>query len=629
MKVCLEMHSLYLLLGLLVLAHLLDGGLSLPVRGRRNKLGGGVKHSQTIAPEVRKKPIRSRTNLDTNSNIGVDKRAGSSKSAPRPGQFRKTNPAPSINGGADYNHPLNSEKRVLNDDSHTVFHNANGGVQRQDLGRFSHEATSHRVAHKERTRRPKFQVNDESIAHATEMPIVDDRHDDVRPETNLDMHGNEPGRFDEYPKEESDRHEGAVEDPYHRSHEGAMEDPYRRSHEAAEETRLEPRRSHEGREESNADNIAPQEYQRRRNDLSRMIDNIRSSDINVDDVEATLREIYNMKAVGGNEDQTTIMPEDHLVGLPLERDGDSNPAVHREVFLGKETHDAEMGGGSNSLQHLRVLFMKADDNRDQTLDTSELSKWIHDRSQEHLNLAQTRNHIEFAHVDKDKDGELLWPEYTRHIQHMKSADIERHAPIKVSNVIWKELRSRQGNHANSDMTQRLASSSNTLHRLLVRDYQRWHDADGDHDGKLSEDEFFSFHHPEYNHVSLQKFVTELVGELDQNGDNVLTVDEFASVGQPQTKSFFSDRNPMNIRDRRQLFTEIVDVDGDGVATPDELELYLDPVSPQSSINSALSLVRAVDDDKDSHISWDEMLNHKKLFLQPHPHSAVQRFHNEL
>lgn len=378
--------------------------------------------------------------------------------------------------------------------------------------------------------------------------------------------------------------------------------------------------------------VAEQGHRAHSDEAQRSVDD---EDASRERLRSVLEEIAQMKEGNVNEDQLNYMPSDHLVGLPLERDGHSNPDVHREAFFGKEMPQVDKMTASNSLKHLKILFSQADTNRDRVVDSTELSEWIHERGQEHLRQAQERNRADFAHVDSDHDHRLLWPEYARHIQHMKPADIKHHAPRRLSNTIWQELRSLNSDPGKDlSLTQQLANGSNMLHRLLVRDYQRWRNADMDRDGKLSEEEFFSFRHPEYNRPALMQFVRDMIAELDQNADGQLTVDEYADGGihqlQSQRSSYSSDfSQQMNRKQRQGQYKDLIDVDGDGLATAEELEEFLDPMSAQSSINSALALIHAADDDHNDKLSWDEVVRHKDLLLHRHPNVAVQKYHNEL
>eukprot|EP00117_Sycon_ciliatum_P020458 scpid39428/ scgid18221/ 45 kDa calcium-binding protein; Stromal cell-derived factor 4 len=353
------------------------------------------------------------------------------------------------------------------------------------------------------------------------------------------------------------------------------------------------------------------------------------SDGGEDQLKAVLRDITKLRQEMEQESEVKMLPPDHLVGMPLERDGDSNPSMHREAFFGKELGNMRGLSKSSTMRRLRQLFLRADANSDQQLDSTELAEWIHQRGLEHMNEAQAKNRADFNHVDRDRDQELTWNEYARHIQHMKSSDVQHHAPKHLSKAIWRDLqRVKNGNRVPVSDQMRSSMGNSTLQRLLVRDLQRWRNADNDNDMKLSEGEFFTFRHPEYNSVTLSQLVKELIAELDQNGDGQLTQDEYLSRKRTHNSKGLLDEGD-GLEERRRQFTELIDVDSDGMATPDELEQFVDPLSAQSSINSALALVRRVDNDKNSKVSWDELVSHQDLFLDNNLNPIVRKTHNEL
>lgn len=76
-------------------------------------------------------------------------------------------------------------------------------------------------------------------------------------------------------------------------------------------------------------------------------------------------------------------------------------------------------------------------------------------------------------------------------------------------------------------------------------------------GGLNIDEFLTFRHPEHSHVTLLNMVTQIISDLDTDGDGVLSEDEFASV--ESSEKDFEEKN----RHKRLEFRHAIDTNHDG------------------------------------------------------------------
>ena len=107
-----------------------------------------------------------------------------------------------------------------------------------------------------------------------------------------------------------------------------------------------------------------------------------------------------------------ILPQDHIKGLKLERDGHVNKDYHHEAFLGKMVKEGTLlFDNMDGYRRLIDLFHKVDKDGDHKVSKAELTVWIHDKIKEHIQEAKDNNHALFKIVDLDGDGYVTWDEF--------------------------------------------------------------------------------------------------------------------------------------------------------------------------------------------------------------------------
>lgn len=293
-----------------------------------------------------------------------------------------------------------------------------------------------------------------------------------------------------------------------------------------------------------------------------------------------------------------IKPPDHLEGLPMERDGQLNAQYRKEVLLGAESSKQE---ADEAL--LRTVFAKVDANRDGQLTISELEKWIAAKVKEHYAQAVRDNFWIFSALDKNHDGRVSWEEY--HVNFM----IEKGFDDKYA-----------GNHPEDHKT-----LDRDLKEKILLDKAMWFEAANSDPDALNIDEFLTFRHPEHSHVSLLKMVNDIISNLDENGDEQLSKDEFAQLGPDEMKHTAKEEWK---KERIQEFEQNIDLNGDGQASRQELLMYNDPENPVHARSEARELVLEADSDGDHQLSLEEVLAKKDVFLGSKMVNTAKNIHDE-
>ena len=107
-----------------------------------------------------------------------------------------------------------------------------------------------------------------------------------------------------------------------------------------------------------------------------------------------------------------LLPQDHIPGVKLERDGHINRIFHHEAFLGRLVEEGKLNlKDLDGSKKLIKIFHKVDLNNNHQIDKQELTDWIHKRIQEHYNHALEVNNRNFKDADVNVDGFLSLREY--------------------------------------------------------------------------------------------------------------------------------------------------------------------------------------------------------------------------
>jgi len=297
---------------------------------------------------------------------------------------------------------------------------------------------------------------------------------------------------------------------------------------------------------------------------------------------------------------------DHLEGVKIERDGHLNKKFRTEVILG--SRDTSGLPKKNPEKVLTNIFRRVDIDKNLELSTEELSKWISSRVNEHINQAIKSNFHIFMTLDKNHNGIVSWDEYHSHYLLERGLDD-------------KYVKNHSEKH--KDLTRQVREE------ILLDRAGFFESARTDEEG-LNIDEFLSFRHPEHSHSTLLNLVQDIFEKLDENGDDVLTLQEFASLSQEDGLANNGLKLPKEMweKERVREFQDVIDADKDGEVTRHELVMYSDPQNPAHAAMEAKALVDAADMDRNGSLSLKEVLAHKDIFLGSKVVDIAKTFHDE-
>lgn len=163
----------------------------------------------------------------------------------------------------------------------------------------------------------------------------------------------------------------------------------------------------------------------------------------------------------------------------------------------------------------------------------------------------------------------------------------------------------------------------------MRDKALWNEAARTDSFSLTLDEFLAFRHPEASAVNLLSLVDDLLRQFDEDGDDVLTADEFAHV----VADDLDDRwrqyvVARTVHQREEEFRRLMDVNGDGRADRSELLSYIDPRHPRHALQEAAMLMDLADTDGDKRLQLSEVLAEASAFIESKMVATADSFHDE-
>ncbi|KAK0393541.1 hypothetical protein QR680_000264 [Steinernema hermaphroditum] len=308
-------------------------------------------------------------------------------------------------------------------------------------------------------------------------------------------------------------------------------------------------------------------------------------------------------------DAKLVERPDHLEAIPLERDGDVNRNFVHEVLLGEDNNDfksstAEDKKHGSLTDLIKKMFASADKNKDGKLSRSELMEQIVSNVLKHLDEGETEAKSLFSAVDENQDGKVNWDEY------------------KVYFMIAKRIVDADHAREHSEHMQNLGKET----RLMMQDEEEaFNDADKNSDG-LDEREWIGFRHPEHSDSMLTSMADEIIKSFDKNDDGVLTKSEFAQLPPGEVDDASMEKE--YLKEREEEFDQI-DADHDGKATREEILHFLNPRNERHATNEVQEIMSIADDNRDDHLTLEELLAKKDLLDQTGFVRPVARLHDDL
>lgn len=302
-----------------------------------------------------------------------------------------------------------------------------------------------------------------------------------------------------------------------------------------------------------------------------------------------------------------LFPNNHIDAVKMERNGALNKEFQQELFWGPEHEEMTSVQEEEGRQRLMEIFKKVDKDEDKALTMDELSAWIEEKTAEHYSEALATSRTGFPEVDTNKDGFLQWDEYRE--QFFKHRGLDE-AKLKAY---------REGKE----------SIDETLEQDYAMYRDRWDRADEDNDNALSMEEFLAFLHPEHCKSMLSMLVEEVLHDLNQNEDTSLSLREFLSLPDDHHIDLNTAAEEDEwVRERKKEFEENIDLDGDGVATFEELEKYMDPRNKQHAESEARHLIGVADLNGDGKLTAREVDNSYFVFLGSKVYNYARNVHDE-
>ncbi|TMS33391.1 hypothetical protein L596_001137 [Steinernema carpocapsae] len=312
-------------------------------------------------------------------------------------------------------------------------------------------------------------------------------------------------------------------------------------------------------------------------------------------------------------DANLVKRPDHLEAVPLERDGDVNRKFVHEVLLGQDNNDLSSSTGHDHDKPMsekdltaliKKMFISADTNNDGKLSKEELMSQIVSNVLKHLDEGEQEAKKIFSAVDENDDGRVSWEEY------------------RLYYLIAKKIVDKDHAREHTEHMQNLDKDT----RLMIQDEEEaFNDADKDSDG-MDEREWIGFRHPEHSEAMLTSMANEIIRSFDKNDDGALTKAEFAqsALGDVDNKAMEEEY----IKERKDEFDQI-DANHDGKATRDEILHFVNPRNEHHAANEVQEIMSIADEDRDDHLTLDELLAKKDLLDQTGFVRPVARLHDDL
>jgi len=253
---------------------------------------------------------------------------------------------------------------------------------------------------------------------------------------------------------------------------------------------------------------------------------------------------------------------------------DDDHEFDHESILGsaKEAEAYDQLSPEEAKKNLLVLLRKMDTSKDGLIDTKEMHQWIL-RSFSLLSAEESSER--FDDTDADENGFVTWAEHV------------------------SETYGDGGDLDGDDETQRMVGEDRSLFNI----------ADANKDGKLDEDEFLAFSHPEEDARMVPLLVDQALAEKDTDKDGRLSFKEYITA---QHKGEEQDDEGLLVE--KEHFDEDYDKDGDGYLDRSEITAWLVPDNADTATTETEHLFESADADGDGAISYAEALDKHEVFV---------------
>ena len=220
-------------------------------------------------------------------------------------------------------------------------------------------------------------------------------------------------------------------------------------------------------------------------------------------------------------------------------------------------------------------------------------------------------------IDKDEDKKVTKDELIAWICYMQTRDIKAdadqqfklHDINKDEKVAWEEYKENTYGFLSEEQV-KADNAQFGYEYMLNRDKRRWNAADLNQDNFCSEEEFYSFLHPEQVDHTKNIVVKETIEDIDKNKDGVIDIQEYIDE---MVELYHSQPEPPWVEKERENFLKNKDRDHDNVLSEAEVRAWLLPDDHNRIDDEASYLISEADDNNDGELSKAEILRHYQKF----------------
>ena len=210
-----------------------------------------------------------------------------------------------------------------------------------------------------------------------------------------------------------------------------------------------------------------------------------------------------------------------------------------------------------------------------------------------------------ATLDEDADGVadpwelfnwMVWVEKIvhRHLMNEQWAELGRNETVKT--ISWPDYQFMLYPHGVRTAEDR---------KRARKERRRWENADANEDDKLTLHEFKYFIFPQLSPNAGAVLVPEAHDDLDENGDRMVSLDEFLAIYPDQS----------DLSDETAYFNDILDADKNRFVDVEELSPWVDPKGYDQAKSEVIYLMELLDKDGNKLLAPEEALGDSgRLFL---------------
>lgn len=230
-------------------------------------------------------------------------------------------------------------------------------------------------------------------------------------------------------------------------------------------------------------------------------------------------------------------------------------------------------------------------------------------------------------LDRNKDSYITVDELrdwlkSEHLESMKTnveAQWKHYQPEELQNVensliTWEQY--RKLTYPDSLFQTHPAEEVAAMKDMLRRLERRWNKADSNGDKALTKEEFKTFLHPEESEKTSEVVVDEAMEDVDKDKNGEVSLEEYMQHSMHIAGEEKND--PSWAQAQQGYFVNYLDKNKDSCLNKEELKDWILPPYDRHEAE-AWRLISLVDQDRDTKITKQDVLNHHQFFVPLKPH----------